>query len=358
MRALRVALCAILAAGMLASGATSVSANDNPDTEQAIPPGPGLAELKQAVDEFRAALVDLRDACQAEREAVVPDATTARKRKPKAESECEKSLKLLRAEFQTIKQQALDLEARYVASVKQSRIDAAKQKEAEAKAKLEKAQHEEQARLDQAKKDAAKKAAEQKPVVSPVDQLAKQRAKLEEQLKQVDATLAYKQGLLKQSLDAAAEYRAKAATLTGADRDRYLAKAAQADKDAAQWAGYVKDYTAQHESLVAQLAKLGTTPVATPKPDDTATKRAKLEQALKDVNDKIAYKWSESDRYAALAADLRAQAAAATTQAVRELLNAKAAEADTQADGRANLARQYEDQRDALYAQLDALNKT
>jgi hypothetical protein len=363
MRALRTALCAILAAGMLASGATSVSANDNPNTEEAIPPGPGLADLKQAIDEFRASLVDLRDACRAEHEAVVPDATTARKRLPKGESECEKTLKQMRAEFQTIRQQALDLEARYVVSVKQSRIDAAKQKDAEAKAKLEKAQHEEQARQDaakqeQAKKDAAKKAAEQKPVFSPADQLAKQRAKLEEQLKQVDATLAYKQGLWKQSVDAANEYRAKAATLTGADRDRYLAKAAQADKDAAQWANYVKDYLAQHEALVAQLAKLGTTPVAAPKPDDAATKQAKLEQAITELNDKIAYKWSESDRYANMAADLRTQAAAATTQELRDTLNRKADEADKAANDWANLARQYEDQRDELQAQLDALTKT
>jgi hypothetical protein len=274
-------------------------------------------------------------------------------------------LKQMRAEFQTIKQQALDLEARYVASVKQSRIDAAKQKESEAKAKLEKAQQEEHARQEaakqeQAKKDAAKKAAEQKPVMSTADQLAKQRSKLEEQLKQVDATLAYKQGLWKQSVDSANEYRAKAATLTGADRDRYLAKAAQADKDAAQWANYVKDYMAQHESLVAQLAKLGSTvtPVAAPKLDEVATKRAKLEQALTELNDRITYKWSESDRYASMALDLRSQAAAATTQELRDKLNAKADEADKAANDWANLARQYEDQRDEVQAQLDALNKT
>ncbi|HEV2249126.1 MAG TPA: hypothetical protein VGT60_01285 [Candidatus Limnocylindria bacterium] len=363
MRALRAALCAILATGMLASGATSVSANDSPDTDAAIPPGPGLADLKQAIDEFRAALVDLRDACRAEREAVVPDATTARTRLPKGESACEKTLKQMRAEFHAIKQQALDLEARYVASVKQSRIDAAKHKEAEAKAKLEKAQQEERVRQDAAKRertetDAAKKAAEQKHVASTTDQLAKQRAKLEAQLNQVDATLAYKQGLWKQAVDAANEYRAKAATLVGADRDRYLAKAAQADKDAAQWAGYVKDYLAQHESLVAQLAKLGTTPIATPKPDDLATKRAKLEEALKALNDKVAYKWSESDRYANIAADLRDQAAAATTEELRDTLNAKAVEADKQADDWANLARQYEDQREAVQAELDALRKT
>jgi hypothetical protein len=45
MRALRTALCAILAVGMLASSATWVSANDNPNTDEVIPPGPGLADL-------------------------------------------------------------------------------------------------------------------------------------------------------------------------------------------------------------------------------------------------------------------------------------------------------------------------
>ena len=356
MRALRVAFCAILAVGMLASGATSVSANDNQNPEDVIPSGPGLADLKQAIADFRTSLADLREACQAERMAAVGDVTTARKRQPHVETECDKSLKQLRTEFQSIRQQALELEAKYVLSVKQQRIDAAKQKEADAKAKLERAQKEEQARQDQAKKDAAAK----KPVTTPADELAKKRAKLEEQLKQVDATLVYKQGLLKQSVDAAAEYRAKAASVTGADRDRYLAKAAQADKDAAQWQGYVKDYTAQHEQLVAQLTALGktVTPIATPKPDDTATKRAKLEQAINDLNDKIAYKWSESDRYATMAVDFRNQAAAATTGELKDKLNAKADEADKQAGDWANLARQYEDQRDVVQAQLDALPKT
>jgi hypothetical protein len=89
-----------------------------------------------------------------------------------------------------------------------------------------------------------------------------------------------------------------------------------------------------------------------------ATKRAKLEQTLKELNDKIAYKWSESDRYATLAAGLRSQAATAATQELKDTLNARAVEADTQADSWASLARQYEGQRDAAQAQLDALNTT
>src|SRR5256885_10328964 len=354
MRALRMALCAILAAGMLASGATSVSANDTPNTEATIPPGPGLAELRQAIDEFRASLVDLRDACRAEREAPSNDVTTARKRLPKGESECEKNLKLLKAEFKEIRQKALDLEATYRADVKEKRIEAeeaAKQKDEAAKQKL----------LDEQKKreELTRQSAQApKPAVPPADLLAKKKAQLQEQLKQVDATLAYKQGLWKQSVDAANEYRAKAAALTGADRDRYLAKAAQADKDAAQWGNYVKEYMAQHEQLVAQLAKLGTTVTPSPKPDELATKRAKLEQALVELNDKIVFKWSESDRYAKMAAELRSQAAAATTQELKDTFNAKAADADRQADDWANLARQYEDQREAVQTQLDALNKT
>jgi hypothetical protein len=362
MRALRVVLCAILAVGVLASGATPVSANDTPNSEETIPPGPGLADLKQAIDEFRAALVELRDACRAEHEAGVGDVTTARKRQPKVDSECEKNLKQLKAEFQQIRHQALELEARYRVDFKQKRLDAeeaAKQKEADAKAKLELALREEQARREQAKKDELKAQAP-KPVLSAGDQLAKQRAKLEEQLKQVDATLGYKQGLWKQSADAAAEYRAKAATLAGADREKYLAKAAQADKDAAQWQNYVKEYLAQHEQLVAQLAKLGSavTPGTAPNPDERSMKRTKLEQYLKELNDKIAYKWSESDRYAKMAAELRSQATSAATQELKDKLNGKATEADTQADSWAVLAHQYEDQRDEVQAQLDALNKT
>jgi hypothetical protein len=358
MRALRVLCCAILAVGMLASGATTVSANDTPN-EEIIPPGPGLAELKQAIADFRASLADLREACQAERNADLGQVPTARKKMPRVETECESTLKQLKSEFQAIKAQAVQLESTYVAGVKQQRIDAAKQKDADAKAKLEQAQKDERARADQAKKDAQKAAQTPKPTLSPADQLEKKKAQLQEQLKQVDATLAYKQGLWKQSADAATEYRAKAAALTGADRDRYLAKAAQADQDAAQWQNYVKSYLAQHDQLVSQLAALGTTvaPVATSKPDDAATARTKLEQTLKDLNDKITYKWSESDRYAAMAADLRSQAAAAATQQLADSLNAKAADADKQADDWANLARQYEDQRDAVQAQLDALNK-
>jgi hypothetical protein len=355
MRGLRTLLAAILAVGMLASSATSVSANDTPNVDEVIPPGPGMAELRQAIDEFRAAIADLRDACRAEREQQWLDVTTARKRPAKPEvTECEKTLKALKAEFQTIKQRALELESAYRADVITKRQDDAR---AVAKAKEDAAKQ----KLEQAQKDAQQKAAANKPAptakpqVSAADELAKKRAKLEGQLKDVDATIAYKQGLWKQSADAAAEYRAKAVLLTGADKERYLAKAAQADKDAAQWASYVKDYTAQHNELVAALAKLDTVASPTPKPDDAAYKKLKLEQALADLDDKIAYKWSESDRNATLASDLRNQAASATSEELRNKLLAKAVEADKAADQWADLARQYEDQRDQIQAQLDAL---
>ena len=59
-----------------------------------------------------------------------------------------------------------------------------------------------------------------------------------------------------------------------------------------------------------------------------------------------------------MALDLRDQAAAATTQELRDKLTLKAADADKSADDWATLARQYEDQRDEVQAQLDALNKT
>jgi hypothetical protein len=48
MRALRVVFGAILVAAMLVSGATSVSANDTA-TDETIPPGPSLAEARQAI---------------------------------------------------------------------------------------------------------------------------------------------------------------------------------------------------------------------------------------------------------------------------------------------------------------------
>ena len=124
MRGVRLVLSVTLALGMLVSGATTISANDNHDPEDAIPAGPGLAELKQAIDEFRASLVDLRDACRAEREAPPADVTTARKRLPKAEPECLRTLKALRAEFQQLRQRALDLEAAYRGDVKQKRAEA------------------------------------------------------------------------------------------------------------------------------------------------------------------------------------------------------------------------------------------
>ncbi len=351
MQGLRMLLGAILAVGIVASAATAVSANDTPNADDVIPPGPGMAELHKAIDEFRAAISDLRDACRAEREQLQFDVTTARKRLPKPElTECEKTLKALRAEFKSIKQKALELEHSYRADIIQRQEDAkaaAKAKEQAAREKLEQAQKE-------AQKAALRPAPTAKPSFSAGDELAKKRHYLEEQLKNVDATLAYKQGLWKQSVDAATEYRARAALLTGADREKYLAKAAQSDKDAAQWASYVKSYTAQHNELVAALAKLGTV-APTPKPDDAAYRRVRLEQTLKDLNDKIAYKWSESDRNATLAADLRLQAATATSQELQNKLLAKAAEADHAADEWAGLARQYEDQRDQIQAQLDAL---
>ena len=355
MRGLRTLLAAILAVGMLASGATSVSANDTPNADEVIPAGPGMADLRRAIDEFRAAISDLRDACRAEREQVRMDVTTARKRPVTVEvTECEKALRALRTEFQAIKQKALELEAAYRADVITKRQEEAK---AVAKAKEDAAKQ----ALEQAQKEAQKAAANRpapspKATLSPADELARKRHSLEEQLKNVDATIAYKQGLWKQSVDAASEYRAKAALLLGADRERYLAKAAQADKDAAQWASYVKDYTAQHNELVAALAKLGTIAAPTARPDDAAYKKQKLEQALKDLNDKIAFKWSESDKSATAAADLRNQAAAAGSDELRAKLLEKAAAADRAADEWARLAHQLEDQRDELQAQLDALS--
>jgi hypothetical protein len=356
MGALRVALAVFLVGGILASGATAVSANDTPNAEEPIAPGPGLADLKQAIDEFRAAIAELRDACRAERESLPGAVTTARKRGPRVETECERTLRELKAQFQTMKQQALELEARYVAGVKQQRLEAAKEKEAAAKEKLEQARREEQARAEQAKK-AAQPA---KPVAapSPAEELAKKRKAIESQLAQVASTIAYKQELLKRAQAAAAEYRTKAATLTGAERERALAKAAQADQEAAQWTAYLQQLAAQRDQLTAALAKLGTAASPAPKPEPTVTLRAKLEAALKELNEKIAYTWSGSDRYAAYANELRTQAAVATSDAQRAELLAKAARADAAADEWAGLARQYEDQREAVQQQLDALPRT
>src|SRR6184192_252801 len=77
MRALRIVFAAVLAVGLMASGATAVSANDNQNPEDVIPPGPGMAELRHAIDDFRASLADLRAACQAERDADVGQVPTA-----------------------------------------------------------------------------------------------------------------------------------------------------------------------------------------------------------------------------------------------------------------------------------------
>src|SRR5207245_3584740 len=106
-------------------------------------------------------------ACRAEREAPSADVTTARKRQPKAEPECLKTLKALKAEFQQIRQRALDLEAAYRGDVKQKRADAeqaAKDKEEAAKQKL--------ADEERKQDELAKKATQTpRPTLSPADQL-------------------------------------------------------------------------------------------------------------------------------------------------------------------------------------------
>lgn len=87
--------------------------------------------------------------------------------------------------------------------------------------------------------------------------LARKAQKLRDQIRSLEGTIAYKRGLEQDALDRAGEYRAIAAEKAGAEREKYLYKAAEMDRQADEWARYAADYEEQLARAQAELDSLG-----------------------------------------------------------------------------------------------------
>lgn len=86
-------------------------------------------------------------------------------------------------------------------------------------------------------------------------QLANARAKIQSDLSAVDEKIAYKRSEQERSAKAAEEWRAKAGTLTGGDRERALEKAAHFEASAKEWAGHIASLVKDRQALAAVLER-------------------------------------------------------------------------------------------------------
>lgn len=89
------------------------------------------------------------------------------------------------------------------------------------------------------------------------NELAKKAQKLRDQIRSLEDTVTYKRGLEQDALDRASEYRAAAAERSGAEREKYLNKAAEMDRQAEEWAHLASDYEEQRDRAQAELDALG-----------------------------------------------------------------------------------------------------
>lgn len=262
---MRAAIVLTFAFGLALAGTGSVRAES--DEADAVDPGAEL--FRQALAEYRAALAELREICAAGEDTGIAN---ARRRAPKRESTCERGTKELRTFLVEARKSARELtrqaqedrEARRVAAEEEERQ--AKEREEEDARQEEEAREAERrdaearqraaekARQDQQKKqEQDKKAATTKPTLSDA---ARKAEKLREQLRSLEETVSYKARLQAEAAARAAEYRAIAVAKTGPEREKYLHKAAEMDRQAAEWGRYVAEYSAKRDEVRAALGAL------------------------------------------------------------------------------------------------------
>jgi hypothetical protein len=87
--------------------------------------------------------------------------------------------------------------------------------------------------------------------------LVKKAQKLRDQIRSLEDTATYKRGLEQDAIDKANEYRAIANERDGAERDKYLSKAAEMDRQADEWGRLASDYEEQRDRAQAELDALG-----------------------------------------------------------------------------------------------------
>lgn len=351
----RPVLVTVLALALTISAAGTARAEGDGDEETAADPGTLL--FRQALADYRTALAELRELCQAgvdEDEGV----TTARRRGPKAPSACQRGMKELKSFLLEVRntahwlsrQHALEREARRIAKEEER---AAKERERAEREDLERqaALRAEKAKRDEAAKQAEKarqaEKAKQQEQQKATNDAGKQRAARESELAAYRKKAQYELAEWAAGERAASEYRALAAAKTGEERARYEQKAATAAAHAAEHQALALRYQAKVAELERTLASL-------PQSPDVAKKAQKLRDQLESVEDTLAYKRGLEQDALDRAAEYRA-VAAERTGPEREKYLAKAAELDRQAAEWGRLVGEYEAQRDRLQAELDAL---
>lgn len=314
---------------------------------------PGTELFRQALADYRTALAELRELCQAgadEDEGV----TTARRRAPKGPSACQRGMKELKAFLIEVRntahwlrrQHAEEREARRIAKEEER---AAKERERALREDEERkaADRAEKAKRDEAAKQAEKARQQEKDKQKAANDAGKQRAAHESELALYRKKAQHELAEWAADERAASEYRALAASKTGEERARYEQKALIAAAQAAEHQALALRYQ-------AKVAELERTVASLPQNTDVAKKAQKLRDQLRSVEDTLAYKRGLEQDALDRAAEYRA-VAAERTGLERDKYLGKAAELERQAAEWGRLVGEYEAQRDRLQAELDAL---
>lgn len=317
----------------LSASALPAAAEDGDEPTAALPPEALL--IREVIAEFRLGLFALRDACGVgvgrgeELGAMTVDARRA------FLDECQRGMRELRDLFHEAREAVLELKhALHEQEQEADEVAKEEQRAAEERAKEDHRLAEERAR-EAERRRAEEKAKEQQRLAAERTQLelAKKRASYEKQARDLEALIKYKAAEQVRLLLAGDEARA-------AELGRYVAQA-----------------VAQRNEILAALARLGPGPslvVVDKRVTEVASKAAKYRDQLAQIEEKIAYKEGERDRYRDYARELREYAEGLEGDERERYLH-KAYDADRQADEWEHAAEGYRAQREEVKAALDRL---
>lgn len=125
-------------------------------------------------------------------------------------------------------------------------------------------------RAEEERKEAAERAAEARRKAAKQAEEARRKAeqaaqakphdkatKLRDQIAAVESGLAFKIQRQKDAEAMAKKYRDRAAATQGVEREKNVAKAAEFDRQARDWAGHAAEYAAKRDRLKAELRAAG-----------------------------------------------------------------------------------------------------
>ncbi|MGH2451272.1 MAG: hypothetical protein ACRDGE_08380 [Candidatus Limnocylindria bacterium] len=256
---------AALALAIVAGAPAPASAEGDTTSVVEVQADPGREAFDLAVSQFRSGLVAARETCRLEREEVGAIVT---RRGEARTSECQRELRELRETFLQKSREARELSHAFRLEQKrlaeERRRAEAERKLAEETARVEREKGEERAKVAlrrklEAEQTRAEKARADKAKAEQVNSaktLSKKRASLEQELSALEEKIAFKRSESEKHAARAAELLAQADSLTGDQRAKYLLKAADAERLAAEYAGYAREYEARKQEVLAALEKL------------------------------------------------------------------------------------------------------